>query len=175
MEPYDALAVNDSDGLDRFVWSAFPFSSVFNLRVPFIFSKRMTTHHTTQAEGEAAVRSVLPGATIVRPAPVYGQDDYFLNRYFGLEPPFLSFLLCSQMFLFLFFEIRITSLDLSDTTNASTFWVSKRYLDKCNAAVHSIKRAINGFIKCHQMKESNHSINAQIQQHKTHPATGWAR
>jgi len=35
----------------------------------------------TKAEGEEAVRSVFPSATILRCATVYGEEDNFLNRY----------------------------------------------------------------------------------------------
>ncbi|MCW2336941.1 NADH dehydrogenase [Sphingobium sp. B2D3A] len=35
----------------------------------------------TKAEGEAAVRSAFPRATIVRPSILFGQDDQFTNRF----------------------------------------------------------------------------------------------
>ena len=35
----------------------------------------------TKAEGEAAVRSVFPGAVIVRPSVVFGPEDAFFNRF----------------------------------------------------------------------------------------------
>ena len=35
----------------------------------------------TKAEGEAAVRAAIPGATIVRPSIVFGIDDHFFNRF----------------------------------------------------------------------------------------------
>lgn len=35
----------------------------------------------TKGEGEAAVRAAFPGATIVRPSVVFGQEDGFLNRF----------------------------------------------------------------------------------------------
>lgn len=34
----------------------------------------------TKAEGEAAVKSAFEGATIVRPGPLYGHEDRFLNQ-----------------------------------------------------------------------------------------------
>ena len=34
----------------------------------------------TKAEGEAAVRAAFPGATIVRPPVLFGEDDAFVNR-----------------------------------------------------------------------------------------------
>lgn len=42
-----------------------------------------------QAHGEQAVRAIAPGATIVRPADVFGPEDKFLNffaRMYGLFP-----------------------------------------------------------------------------------------
>ncbi|MAC38895.1 MAG: complex I NDUFA9 subunit family protein [Oceanicaulis sp.] len=35
----------------------------------------------TKAEGEAAVRKALPGATVLRPSIVFGTDDGFFNRF----------------------------------------------------------------------------------------------
>ena len=35
----------------------------------------------TKGEGEAAVRSAFPGATIVRPSIVFGMEDNFVNRF----------------------------------------------------------------------------------------------
>jgi uncharacterized protein YbjT (DUF2867 family) len=35
----------------------------------------------TKAAGEAAVREALPGAVILRPSVVFGQDDQFFNRF----------------------------------------------------------------------------------------------
>ncbi len=35
----------------------------------------------TKAEGEAAVRAAFPGAVIIRPSVVFGQDDAFFNRF----------------------------------------------------------------------------------------------
>ena len=35
----------------------------------------------TKAAGEAAVREVLPGATILRPSIVFGLEDHFFNRF----------------------------------------------------------------------------------------------
>src|SRR5215469_4640874 len=35
----------------------------------------------TKAEGELAVRDVLPQATIVRPSLVFGEDDHFFGRF----------------------------------------------------------------------------------------------
>ena len=38
----------------------------------------------TKAEGEAAVRAGFPGATIVRPSVLFGEDDKFVNLFAGL-------------------------------------------------------------------------------------------
>ena len=35
----------------------------------------------TKAEGEAAVRAAMPGATILRPSVVFGAEDQFFNRF----------------------------------------------------------------------------------------------
>ena len=35
----------------------------------------------TKAEGEEAVRAAFPGATILRPATVFGREDQFVNRF----------------------------------------------------------------------------------------------
>lgn len=45
----------------------------------------------TKAQGEAAVREVIPSATIIRPSVVFGQDDDFFNRFASLatRAPFL--------------------------------------------------------------------------------------
>ena len=41
-------------------------------------------YNRTKAEGEAAVRAAFPGATIVRPSVLFGEDDAFLNLFAGL-------------------------------------------------------------------------------------------
>ncbi|MCX7284992.1 MAG: complex I NDUFA9 subunit family protein [Novosphingobium sp.] len=38
----------------------------------------------TKAEGEAAVLAAFPGATVVRPSILFGEDDNFLNMFGGL-------------------------------------------------------------------------------------------
>lgn len=38
----------------------------------------------SKAHGEAAVRAVLPDATILRPSIVFGREDQFINRFAGL-------------------------------------------------------------------------------------------
>lgn len=38
----------------------------------------------SKGEGEAAVRAAFPGATIVRPSIVFGQEDAFVNRFAGM-------------------------------------------------------------------------------------------
>ncbi len=45
----------------------------------------------SKGEGEQAVRSAFPGATIVRPSIVFGREDNFVNRFAGLTRmlPFL--------------------------------------------------------------------------------------
>ena len=45
----------------------------------------------SKGEGEQAVRSAFPGATIVRPSIVFGREDNFINRFAGLTRmlPFL--------------------------------------------------------------------------------------
>jgi NADH dehydrogenase len=35
----------------------------------------------TKAEGEAAAREIAPGAVVVRPSIVFGQDDHFFNKF----------------------------------------------------------------------------------------------
>jgi NADH dehydrogenase len=38
----------------------------------------------SKAEGEAAVRAALPGATILRPSIMFGREDQFINRFAGM-------------------------------------------------------------------------------------------
>lgn len=38
----------------------------------------------SKGEGEAAVRTAFPGATIIRPSILFGREDQFLNRFAGL-------------------------------------------------------------------------------------------
>ena len=38
----------------------------------------------TKAEGEQAVRTIFPQATIVRPSLVFGEDDHFFSRFTGM-------------------------------------------------------------------------------------------
>lgn len=38
----------------------------------------------SKGEGEAAVRAVFPGATILRPSIVFGREDQFVNRFAGM-------------------------------------------------------------------------------------------
>ena len=47
----------------------------------------------SKGEGEAAVREAFPGATIVRPSVVFGQEDGFLNRFAAMQAmPFVPVL-----------------------------------------------------------------------------------
>lgn len=47
----------------------------------------------SKGEGEAAVRAAFPGATIVRPSIVFGQEDAFLNRFAAMQAaPFVPVL-----------------------------------------------------------------------------------
>lgn len=39
----------------------------------------------TKAEGEEKVRAAFPGATIIRPSVVFGQEDQFTNRFAGMS------------------------------------------------------------------------------------------
>ena len=41
-------------------------------------------YNRTKAEGEAAVRAAFPGATILRPSVLFGEDDAFVNLFAGL-------------------------------------------------------------------------------------------
>ncbi len=43
-----------------------------------------STYARTKAEGEAAVREHVPGATIIRPSIVFGTQDEFFNRFAGM-------------------------------------------------------------------------------------------
>jgi len=40
-----------------------------------------SAYGATKGEGEAAVRAAFPGATIMRPSLIFGQDDQFTNRF----------------------------------------------------------------------------------------------
>lgn len=47
----------------------------------------------SKGEGEAAVREAFPGATIIRPSVVFGQEDGFLNRFAAMQAmPFVPVL-----------------------------------------------------------------------------------
>ena len=53
----------------------------------------------TKGEGEAAVRSAFPGATIVRPSLVFGPEDSLTNRFAGLARlPFLPVIAAKRNF-----------------------------------------------------------------------------
>lgn len=41
-------------------------------------------YNRTKAQGEAAVHAAFPGATIVRPSVLFGEDDAFVNLFAGL-------------------------------------------------------------------------------------------
>ena len=43
-----------------------------------------SAYYRTKAEGEQAVRSAFPSATIIRPAALFGREDNFINRFAGL-------------------------------------------------------------------------------------------
>ena len=53
----------------------------------------------TKAEGEQAVRSAFPGATIVRPSVVFGPEDELTNRFAGMARlPFLPVIAAKRNF-----------------------------------------------------------------------------
>jgi NADH dehydrogenase len=53
----------------------------------------------TKGEGEAAIRSAFPGATIVRPSLVFGPEDSLTNRFAGLARlPFLPVIAAKRNF-----------------------------------------------------------------------------
>ncbi len=44
-------------------------------------AKSASAYARTKAEGENAVRAVLPDTVILRPSIIFGQDDSFFNRF----------------------------------------------------------------------------------------------
>jgi NADH dehydrogenase len=53
----------------------------------------------TKGEGEAAVRSAFPGATVIRPSLVFGPEDSLTNRFAGLARlPFLPVIAAKRNF-----------------------------------------------------------------------------
>jgi NADH dehydrogenase len=53
----------------------------------------------TKGEGEAAVRSAFPGATVIRPSLVFGPEDSLTNRFAGLARlPFLPVIAARRNF-----------------------------------------------------------------------------
>jgi uncharacterized protein YbjT (DUF2867 family) len=56
-------------------------------------SESPSAYGRSKGEGEAAVRAAYPGATIVRPSIVFGQEDGFLNRFAPMQAmPFVPVL-----------------------------------------------------------------------------------
>ena len=47
-------------------------------------SRSPSRYGKSKGDGEAAVRSRFPGATILRPSIVFGREDQFINRFAGL-------------------------------------------------------------------------------------------
>lgn len=53
----------------------------------------------TKGEGEAAVKSAFPDATIIRPSTIFGQEDGFINRFAAMQAmPFVPVLRADTKF-----------------------------------------------------------------------------
>lgn len=74
-------------------------SSLVHISAIGVSKESASQYARTKAEGEEAVRSAFPQATIVRPSVVFGPEDQFTNRFANLARlPFLPVLGASTRF-----------------------------------------------------------------------------
>lgn len=82
-QTFDALHVNGPDAIGE-ACAAAGITNIAHVSAIGADAESESEYSQTKAEGEAALRSHVPSADILRPSIMFGQEDEFFNQFAGL-------------------------------------------------------------------------------------------